>query len=58
MEKIKRFFKEEEGLEMSEYALMGALICLGVALVVGTLSTAIQNALTAIADTITGAIPS
>ena len=31
MEKIKRLFKEEEGLEMSEYALMGALICLAVA---------------------------
>ena len=39
MEKIKRFFKEEEGLELSEYALMGAIICV---LVVGAV-TALKN---------------
>ena len=26
MEKIKRFFKDEDGLELSEYAVMAALI--------------------------------
>jgi Flp pilus assembly pilin Flp len=45
MEQIKRFFKEEEGLEMSEYALMGAIICVAVAAIVTTLSGAIQGAL-------------
>ena len=36
MEKIKRFFKDEDGLELSEYAIMGALIILGLTgLIVG-----------------------
>jgi Flp pilus assembly pilin Flp len=46
MEKIKRFLKDEEGIEMSEYALMGVIICVAVAVIVGSLSTAIQGALT------------
>ena len=50
MEMIKRFLKEEEGLEMSEYALMGAIICVAVALIVTNLSTAIQTALNNIID--------
>jgi len=48
MAKIKRFFKEEEGLEMSEYGLMGALICLVVIAAVLFLRDAIANALNGI----------
>jgi Flp pilus assembly pilin Flp len=44
MEKIKRFLKEEEGLEMSEYALMGALICVAAVTAIGLLSGAINGA--------------
>ena len=44
MEKIKRFFKEEEGLEMSEYALMGALICLALVTAIGLFKDSIANA--------------
>ena len=52
MEKIKRFFKEEEGLEMSEYALMGGLICIVVAAAVITLRDKIAAVFTAIASKI------
>ena len=52
MEKIKRFFKEEEGLEMSEYALMGAMICLAVIVALTFLRGTIANALTAIGTAI------
>ena len=53
MEKIKRFLKEEEGLEMSEYALMGALICVAVAATVILLRDAINTALGNIIDAFT-----
>jgi pilus assembly protein Flp/PilA len=52
MERIKKFFKDEEGLEMSEYALMGAIICLAVAGAVVLLSGSISNAINDIHDTI------
>ena len=52
MEMIKRFFREEEGLETSEYALMGALICLVLVAAVAYLTGAIDGALRAIADVI------
>jgi len=52
MENIKRFFREEEGLEMSEYALMGAIICIAVAAAVLLLRNAIGNALNAITGVI------
>ena len=55
MEKIKKFFKEEEGLEMSEYALMGALICLVVIAAVVFLRDAIANALNRIGTAINSA---
>ncbi len=34
MEKIIRFFKDEDGLELSEYAVMGALIVAALLLIV------------------------
>ena len=48
MERIMRFFKEEDGLEMSEYALMGALICVAVAATVILLRDAVNGALNSI----------
>ena len=52
MEQIKRFFKEEEGLEMSEYALMGGLICLAV---VGAVIL-MRDQIVAVIDRITGVL--
>ena len=57
MEKIKGFFKEfvkeEEGLELSEYALMGALICVFLVAAVTFLRTQIDTAIRAIGNAIT-----
>ena len=54
MEQIKRFFKEEEGLELSEYAVMAALvIAVGIAIVTG-LGQAIATRLQALTTAITG----
>jgi Flp pilus assembly pilin Flp len=49
MEKIKRFLKEEEGLELSEYAVMAALVILvavGTIIILGTKIDAVFKALT------------
>ena len=43
MEKIKRFFKEEEGLELTEYALMGAIICVALVVAITGLKTQIET---------------
>ena len=48
----KRFLKDEQGIEMAEYAVMLALIIGVVALLAGALSTAIGNRFQATADTI------
>ena len=54
MEQIKRFMKEEEGLELSEYAVMAALvIAVGITIVSG-LGNAIANRLSALTNSITG----
>ena len=50
MEKIIRFFKDEDGLELSEYAVMGALLILGVITVVGLLKTEIVNVFSSVKD--------
>ena len=43
MEMLKRFVKDERGLEASEYALLLALICVAVAATIVTLKNAIVN---------------
>ena len=53
MEKIIRFFKDEDGLELSEYAVMGTLIILTVALAVVALEGQISAAFNAIASEVT-----
>ena len=55
MEKIKRFFKDEDGLELSEYAVMGALIVLGLIGAITTLNAAIDGGLTGIATAVSDA---
>jgi Flp pilus assembly pilin Flp len=52
MRTLKRFFKDERGLEGSEYALLLALICLAIIVGVKLLSDAIANRFTSTADTI------
>jgi Flp pilus assembly pilin Flp len=42
MEQIKRFFKEEEGLELTEYAVMAALIVAGIIGVIAALGDEIS----------------
>ncbi len=53
MEKMVRFFKEEEGTELVEWAVMVALLVTGVILVVTTLGTTVsayfQSLVTALA---------
>jgi pilus assembly protein Flp/PilA len=49
---LRRFFKDERGLEGSEYALLLALICLAIIAGVTGLATAIANRFTATATTI------
>jgi pilus assembly protein Flp/PilA len=53
MEKLKRFFKEEKGLETPEYAVMGALIILAVIVA----ATALGGKIGATFNTISGKMP-
>jgi Flp pilus assembly pilin Flp len=55
MEKIWKFIKDEDGLETSEYAVMGALIVIALVGAVIYLQSAISAAFERIADTITTA---
>ena len=54
MSTIKRFLKNEEGLETVEYAVMTALIVAGLVGAIGILSTAVQGRMTTTATTIDG----
>ncbi|MFC1792084.1 Flp family type IVb pilin [Planctomycetota bacterium] len=49
---IKRFIKDERGLEGSEYALLLALICVAIITAVGLLASAIADRFNNTADTI------
>lgn len=46
MNTLMRFFKEEDGLELSEYAVMGSLIIIGLLVVIGLLQGAIGKVFT------------
>lgn len=52
-EKVVQFLRDEEGLELSEYAVAGALIVLAVVGVFTTLGTDIAAAIGEISDVIT-----
>jgi len=43
---LRRFFKDERGLEASEYALLLALIAIAIVAAVGLLRTAIEGKFT------------
>ena len=54
MEKIKRFFKDEEGVTSIEYGLIAALIALVIIGAVALVGTNLSGAFTSIANTVTG----
>ena len=51
---IKRFLRDETGLELSEYAVAAALVVAAVVLAFGTLGNAITTRLNTLSNTITG----
>ena len=55
MNMLKRFIKDEQGLETVEWVVMGCVIVLGVAALVGVLLDQMDVGLTAIGDEITEA---
>jgi pilus assembly protein Flp/PilA len=56
MEKIWRFIKDEGGLETPEYAVMGALIILGVIAAVTLLRNQISATFNTIANAMSGTV--
>lgn len=50
MNQIKRFFKEEEGLELTEYALMAALILAVGAVVIGAIGDRVAAVFATVRD--------
>ena len=52
MSTLKRFIKDEQGLETVEWVVMGCVIVLGVAALVGVLLTQMDTGLQAIGDEI------
>ncbi|MBW7469742.1 Flp family type IVb pilin [Marinobacter sp. M216] len=56
--KVSQFLRDEEGLELSEYAVAGSLIVIGTVVAFGALSGAIGEAIDDITTVITtGAAP-
>lgn len=51
---ITRFFRDEEGQDMIEYALLAALIAVVVALALPTLATAVTDTFGDVEDSLTG----
>jgi pilus assembly protein Flp/PilA len=54
LEMIKRFFRDETGLELSEYAVAAALVVAGVVVAFTVLGNAITTRISTLAGTITG----
>jgi Flp pilus assembly pilin Flp len=52
MRMIKRFVKDERGLEGSEYALLLALLCIAIIVAIGALSEQIAAAFNRVASVI------
>lgn len=51
---INRFFSDESGLELSEYAVAAALVVAGVVIAFTVLGNAITDRINILANTITG----
>ena len=49
---IKKFFRDETGLELSEYAVAAALVAMAVVVAFGALGTAISGKITDLGNTI------
>ncbi len=54
MKLAKKFWNDEQGLEFSEYAVLLALICIGIIVSVGLLRDQIKAAFSTTASTISG----
>jgi Flp pilus assembly pilin Flp len=54
MEQIKNFFKDETGMETVEWAVVAALVILGVALAFRTLGNTVNSKITSLNSNITG----
>ncbi len=54
MNLLKKLFREEEGLETVEYAVMGGLILTALITAIALLSGAVSGKFTDLANTITG----
>ena len=55
MEKIKRFFKEEEGVTMVEYGLIAMLIAIVIIVALASIGVSLSSFFQTAADTIGGA---
>ena len=55
MEKIKRFFKEEEGVTAIEYGLIAALIAVVIIVAVALVGTNLSSKFNTVANSISGA---
>jgi pilus assembly protein Flp/PilA len=51
---IKRFLRDETGLELSEYAVAAALVVAGVVVAFATLGNSITTGIQSLANTING----
>ncbi len=58
MELLKRLWQEEEGQDLTEYALLLVLIALAAVAVMGTLGNSINNAFSTAATTLSSVTPS
>ena len=54
MERIKRFFKEEEGVTAIEYGLIAALIAIVIIVAVAAVGTNLNSLFQTVADTLGG----
>ena len=53
MEKLKKFFKEEDGVTAIEYGLIAALIAVGIIFAVTTVGDKLENTF----NTVSGSLP-
>jgi len=58
MEVFKRLWQEEEGQDLTEYALLLVLIALAAVAVMGTLGSSINNVFSTAASDLSSATPS
>ncbi len=57
MEKLMRFFKDEEGVTAIEYSLIAALIAIVIVVVVGMVGDSVNLVFANIAAVLTDAVP-